>query len=138
MCDVDVTVYPTLKQTYTPALFVFWSTVGPCVWVPLPGQTLIARNPKTVKIVDTGSQEGANDWDGLNQLIETVNDTIWSSGPWVGHACDDCRKPVDVDEDDELVVQAAVIDGNTATRSEHSSRQSIAERVFCANSIFTR
>lgn len=70
-----------------------------------------------MEVVDIGSQEGANDWDGLNQLLEAVNETIWSSGPWIGHACDDCRKPVDVGDDDELVIQAAVIDGNTATRS---------------------
>lgn len=98
----------------------------------MAGQTLIARQPKTVEIVDTGPQEGANEWDGLIQLIETVNETIWSSGPWVGHACDDCRKPVDVGDDEELHVQAAVIDGNTSTRSGTL----VATKLV--NCIFTR
>lgn len=66
--------------------------------------------------MDIGSQEGANFWRGLHLVLETVNATLWSEGPWVEHACDDCRKPVDVDNDDHLV-QAAVVDGITATRS---------------------
>jgi len=92
-------------------------SIGPCVWVPLPGQSLIARQPKTVKIVDIGSQDGANYWYGLTMLLATINAMLWSSGPWIHHQCDDCCKTVIIDQVAHRI-QAAVIDGITATRSE--------------------
>lgn len=59
-----------LIQTRPPMLVHL--SIGPCMWVALPGQSPVARQPKTVEIVDIGSQAGANSWRGLEQLLETV------------------------------------------------------------------
>lgn len=90
---------------------------GPCVWYALPGQQLVARQPKAVATMDLmGAQDGANYWRGLYVLMEVVNAYLWSSVSWIRHECDICCKTI-LDGGVSQKVQAAVIDGITATRS---------------------
>lgn len=84
--------------------------------------------------MDLGSQQGANAWAGLNILLDQINSTLWSSGPWVTHSCDDCRKTVTVDNV-EHVVYAAVIDRWNNGNEVSNFNQSCSPRT--SNLIFT-
>lgn len=86
------------------------------MWFPPVGQNLAAENPQEVGIVDiAGEQGGANDWKGLRKELAEITKTQWDVAGYTTHSCNTCQKDIDF-EGSVHTVQAAVVDGITATR----------------------
>lgn len=62
-----------------------------------------------------GQQSGANEWKGLRHEVEAVTATQWDKAGYTSHSCNICRQDVEF-EGSVYSVQAAVVDGITATR----------------------
>lgn len=63
----------------------------------------------------TGELDGANAWEGLRREVGVEGKRVWADAGFTGHSCDTCRQDVEVDGSVHSV-QAAVVDGITATR----------------------
>lgn len=80
------------------------------------GQDLVARDPKEVAIVEVpGWKSGAKFWPGLMTAVEEVTRTAAAEGLWASHACDNCRKDIEVDGETHSVNVATVF-ALTSTR----------------------
>lgn len=90
--------------------------LGPWLWFPPEGLTLVVRNPRSVWIRDVdGEQQGANHWRGLRELMAELLEGFWEKVPWHRHSCDLCRRVIEVDGQLRSI-KAAVFDGITNTR----------------------
>lgn len=100
--------------------------------------------PRETTIFDrTGNQGGLNFWPGLRVAVDRELQPMRLESPWVRHECNVCTKAV-VRHGEEIVVQAAAVDGITAVRvqccavyncTEDLLKQGGARRVPC---IFPR
>ena len=97
-------------------LLRLYCTQEPWHWFPPPGQKVLIFTPQTTKVTDVvGEQQGVKYWAGLRDVMDRLLDGFWSRVPWARHSCDQCRRAVILD-DQEVVIQAAALDGIRNTR----------------------
>ena len=63
-----------------------------------------------------GSLSGANNFVGLEEKMDEVNDDINAEALWTRHTCRDCAQLIDIGGGQLAQVRAAVVDGITAPR----------------------
>ena len=71
----------------------------------------MAEDPQEVKLMDVvGDRQGANHWAALRSTMAELLNNFWTRTPWPGHACDICRRTVEVNREARFM-KAAVVDG---------------------------
>lgn len=53
-----------------------------------------------------GDQKGAHHCAGLRSLIAELLKNLWSRLPWPGHACDACRRTLEVNGEARYMMSA--------------------------------
>ena len=63
-----------------------------------------------------GDQQGAHNWAALRSTMAELLDNFWTRTPWPGHACDVCKRTVEVNGE-ARTMKAAMVDGCNNTGS---------------------